>query len=504
MSTAAAGTGARARAGVVSVVTINYKGAEDTIACLSALGELDWPAERVQVLCVDNASEDGSIERIRAAAPEVELIASPTNTGFSGGCSLGVAHATGEYIAFLNNDAKPDPRWLAEAVAVLEADPTIACVACKILNWDGSLIDFVDGGLFWTGNGFQRDFRQPDEGQWDDARDMLFACGGAMVVRADVYRSTGGFDDRYFMFFEDVDFGWRLNLLGHRVRYVPTSVVYHRHHGSIGKTADWYLRFLCERNALMSMYKNFSDETLAQCFAPAIALTVRRGFFEGADDTSVLDLRHGKAEDDRETLEVSKVGMTGAFAVDSMFAQIDDLAHTRADLQRRRVRSDRDLVPLFRDPVPFSQLFGSHRETYEALVAAFGIHDLFTLDPPTEDDPEVIPPGTAPADVLALYRAAAADRIRRNSLLVEELRTARRAAVDAERKLTRALKRVKQLEAGTPSAKTGTGKATSGQAASEPTPATAAAARRARRVARAVLRRVRATNAARDRTEAGG
>src|SRR6476659_1171526 len=102
--------------GVVSVVTVNYKGADDTITCLQSLRELAWPAERLRVICVDNASGDGSPDRIAAAVPDVELVCSSTNTGFTGGCAQGVARATGEYIAFLNNDARPHPDWLSTAV----------------------------------------------------------------------------------------------------------------------------------------------------------------------------------------------------------------------------------------------------------------------------------------------------------------------------------------------------------------------------------------------------
>src|SRR6266566_4532967 len=207
------------RSGVVSVVTINYKGADDTIACLLALGSLDWPADQVELVCVDNASGDGSAERIRAAVPRVRLVESPTNTGFAGGCNLGVAHATGEY------------------------------------------------------------------------------------------------DERFFMFYEDVDFGWRLNLLGHRVRYVPASVAYHRHHVTMTKFGSWRERYLLERNALLCLYKNLEDATLARVLAPAISLAIRRTIAMGGDDPTVLDLQRSPGGEGSDRLEVSKTSLAGPYAV---------------------------------------------------------------------------------------------------------------------------------------------------------------------------------------------
>src|SRR5437868_1760131 len=124
---------------VVSVVLVNYRGADDTLECLEGLRQIDWPADQLEVIVVDNASGDGSVEKIRAAAPEVTLVASPTNTGFAGGCNLGVAKSHGEFVAFINSDARPHPGWISEAVQAFRADRTIGCVASKVLDWDGEL-----------------------------------------------------------------------------------------------------------------------------------------------------------------------------------------------------------------------------------------------------------------------------------------------------------------------------------------------------------------------------
>jgi GT2 family glycosyltransferase len=140
---------------VVSVVIVNYKGADDTIACLDGLASLEWPAERLEVVVVDNASGDGSVERIRSAHPEVTLLALDANTGFAGGCNEGAAAATGQYLAFINNDARPDPQWLTAAIADLDDHPDVGCVASRVLDWEGRTVDFVDAALSVYGHGFK-------------------------------------------------------------------------------------------------------------------------------------------------------------------------------------------------------------------------------------------------------------------------------------------------------------------------------------------------------------
>src|SRR6185369_8876479 len=103
--------------GRVSVVVVNFRGAEDTIACLESMRDLDYP--ELEVIVVDNASGDGSAEVLTARFPDARVLALDVNTGFAGGCNHGAAQATGQYVAFLNNDARPDPAWLTEAVGAL-------------------------------------------------------------------------------------------------------------------------------------------------------------------------------------------------------------------------------------------------------------------------------------------------------------------------------------------------------------------------------------------------
>jgi len=364
---------------MVSVILVNYRGADDTITCLQSFADVNWPAHRLQLLVVDNASGDGSAERIRAAVPGAQVIESDVNRGFSGGCNLGAAHAGGEYLAFINNDARPGADWITAAVDVLDTQADVACVASKVLDWDGEHIDFVDGSLTWYGMGYKRECEQPDTGEFDKPKDVLFATGAAMFVRASVYRAVDGFDDRYFMFYEDVDLGWRLNLLGWRVRYVPTSLAYHRHHASMKSYGPWREHYLLERNALFSLYKNLGDDLLAKALPAALLLAVRRGLSRGAADNGILDLSAAPpvgAED--ESVPVSRETLAPVFAIDALVDHLPTLDEDRRRLQSERRRTDTELLPLFRQALEPAYAHPRYEAAHRILVEAFGIERAFS------------------------------------------------------------------------------------------------------------------------------
>ena len=364
--------------GLVTVILVNYKGADDTITCLTGLGELDWPADRLELVVVDNDSGDGSAERIRAAVPHAHVVESGGNLGFAGGCNLGVSHARGEVVAFLNNDARPHREWVAAAMATLRADHEVGAVASKVLDWDGKLVDFVDGSMTWWGGGYKREAEHVDAPGYDVAKDVLFGTGAAMFVRRDLFHELGGFDERFFMFYEDVDLGWRLNLAGHRFRYVPQSLAYHRHHATMNKFGSYREAYLLERNALMSMVKNYDDATLARTLPGALALAVRRSVSRTDLDARMLDLQVRPGGDGDEDVTVPKMALTGPLAVDYLLEMLPTLWPDREEIQRTRRRSDHDLFPLFRQALEPAYPFESYVEAHTAVVEAFGVEELFS------------------------------------------------------------------------------------------------------------------------------
>ncbi|PWK84159.1 GT2 family glycosyltransferase [Lentzea atacamensis] len=361
----------------MSVVVVNYRGAEDTITCVRGLAELDYPAELLQVIVVDNEAHDSA--RLKTELPGAKIVTSDQNLGFAGGCNLGVEHATGSVLAFLNNDARADRNWVRTAIKVFHAEPTVGAVASKVLDWDGQKIDFVDGGLTWFGMGYKRHAGQDDTGAYDAPQDVLFGTGSALFVRAEVYRELGGFDDRFFMFYEDVDLGWRLNLRGWRVRYEPASLTFHRHHASMSSIDHSRELFLLERNALAALYKNFSDETLAKVLPAALALCVRRATARGEIDPTQLEITRRPSDPalDREPVEMSRQALAGFLAIDQFVELMPSLAESRKAEQAARRRSDTDLVPLMRKALEPAYPLPRYLAAHDILVDVLGLDEVF-------------------------------------------------------------------------------------------------------------------------------
>lgn len=362
---------------VVSVVLVNYKGADDTITCLKSFTDVDWPGDALELIVVDNDSGGDDVARIRREVPHAVVIEAGENSGFAGGCNTGVRAARGEIVGFINNDARPGRQWIRAAVEVLRHDRSVASVASKVLDWDGDRIDYVDGSLTWFGMGYKREVERPDTGEWETPRDVLFGTGAAMFVRKDVYEDVGGFDERFFMFYEDVDLGWRLNLLGHRVRYVPGSVAYHKHHASMNKFGSYRETFLLERNALYSMVKNYGDEWLARTLPAALALAVTRSVERGEIDPGALDLKRSPGGDDVGEMTVPKVTMAGILAIADATGDVSGLWEQRRELQERRVRSDLELAHLFRQAIEPAFPLPRYLDAHGQLVSALGIDRLF-------------------------------------------------------------------------------------------------------------------------------
>jgi GT2 family glycosyltransferase/glycosyltransferase involved in cell wall biosynthesis len=360
------------RPGVVSVVLVNFRGASDTIEAISHIDRLDWPTELLEIVVVENGSGDDSAERIRAVAPHVTLVVSTTNDGFAGGCNRGVAASSGEFVAFLNNDAKPDAGWIRAAVAKFDESSRIGAIASRVLDWEGGLVDYIGSAMTWYGMGYKPLTAERVPTGADLAKDVLFGTGAAMFVRRSAYDQLGGFDERYFMFFEDVDLGWRLNLAGWRVVYEPASLAFHKHHASMAEFGPFKETYLLERNALFTLYKNLGAEALAEALPAAMALSVRRAISRGRLDSTAFDLRK-PGGDDEDLTAVSKQTVSAMFAIDQFTEMLPTLRASRDAIQESRTVSDTSIwrlfgnadAPVYQDP--------AYLRGYENIVSAFDV-----------------------------------------------------------------------------------------------------------------------------------
>ena len=360
------------RPGVVSVILVNFRGIDDTIEAITHLNGVDWPQSQLEIIVVENASGDNSEVRLRAAHPDVRIVVSPSNVGFAGGCNLGVARSTGEFVAFLNNDAKPDRAWIRAAISQFAQSPAIGAVASKVVDWDGNNVDFVGAAMTWFGMGYKPLTGEPLPAREIPVHDVLFGTGSAMFVRRSVFEELDGFDERFFMFFEDVDFGWRLNLRGWRYVYEPKSIALHKHHASMSSFGSFKETYLVERNALFALYKNLGAESLGDALPAAMALSVRRGVARGRLDSTALDIRK-TSDDDEPNMPVSKESAASLFAVDQFVEALPGLRKSRDLIQSSRVVSDGRLWRLFglTDAPSFQN--DSYLAGYEKIVTAFDV-----------------------------------------------------------------------------------------------------------------------------------
>ena len=359
---------------MVSVIVVNFRGADDTLEAIARLGELDWPKDRLEIVVVENGSGDNSAERLRLEAPQVKLIVSSTNEGFAGGCNLGVAASSGGVIALLNNDAKPAPGWIRAAMDSFAESDEIGAVASRVLDWDGELVDFIGAAMTWYGMGYKPFTAERPPRVPTSRADVLFGTGSAMFVRRDVWDAVGGFDERYFMFFEDVDLGWRINLAGYRFVYEPDSLAFHKHHASMSAFGPFKETYLLERNALFTLYKNVGERYLLDALPAAIALSVRRAVTRGNLDSASFDLRRG-GDDDPEML-VDRGAVAAMFAIDQFVEQLPKLKNERDRIQSTRVSSEARIRRLFGNldaPVLRER---PYLRGYENLVSTFDLLEI--------------------------------------------------------------------------------------------------------------------------------
>jgi GT2 family glycosyltransferase len=237
-----------------AVVIPNWNGARWLSGCLDSIAaQTSAPGELV---VVDNGSSDASLDLLRRHYPDVHVVALGENTGFAGAANRGLAEVDAEAVALVNTDVVLAPDWLERMAAALAAAPGAASVACKMVDLDDP------ARLYDTGDMLRRDgvceqrgrFRR-DDGRYDVPDEVFSACAGAALYRRDAVAAVGGFDERFFLYLEDVDLGLRLRLAGWSCRYEPV-VARHASGGSGGGLQRPMFAWV-ERNTILLLTKSF-------------------------------------------------------------------------------------------------------------------------------------------------------------------------------------------------------------------------------------------------------
>jgi len=247
---------------LVDVIVVNWNGWAHLERCLMALAA--QTLRRVAIWVVDNGSQDGSPARVRASHPHVHLLCNPNNRGFAPATNQGIQAGRAPFVATLNNDAEPEPEWLAALVETLAEDPTLGMAASKMLCHgrpgliDSAGIGINRAGIFWDRLGGSSDLCD------DRTTSEIFGpCAGAALYRRTMLADIGLFDEDFGSYLEDVDLAWRARLLGWRCLYVPAARVRHIHSGTLGDFSP-LKSYLLGRNKLWTILKNYPAPYLGQ------------------------------------------------------------------------------------------------------------------------------------------------------------------------------------------------------------------------------------------------
>ena len=218
---------------VVSVVVVTYNGREHLAECVSSL-MADALAPACEVWLVDNASGDGSGELAEALAarwPNVRALRNASNLGYAGGVNCALPHLRGEFVAMLNPDCVVEAGWLAEAVSFLRATPRAGAISPLIVLHADGRINAAGQDVHVTGLGFNRWLWAPRHRAGGAAAMPVSGLhGAAFVMPRALLERMGGWDDSGFLYHEDVELSWRLQLMGYDLYCVPRSVVQHKYH----------------------------------------------------------------------------------------------------------------------------------------------------------------------------------------------------------------------------------------------------------------------------------
>lgn len=251
---------------MISVIIVNWNGAHLLPDCLDSLRRQSF--REFEVVMVDNASTDGSLDLLTREYPEARLIALSQNLGLSGGTNIGIRATRRPIVITLNNDTEAHPEWLAELVSALERHPEAGSVATKMLLFDRRTILHSAGDFFSRdGTPGNRGVWQQDSGQFDMEELVFGACAGAAAYRRAMLDDIGLFDESFFMYCEDVDLAFRAQIAGYRCVYAPRAVVYHMLSATGGGSLASYY---CGRNFLRVIAKNLPSPLLRR-YWPRIA-----------------------------------------------------------------------------------------------------------------------------------------------------------------------------------------------------------------------------------------
>lgn len=244
---------------LVSIISINFNQLKVTEAFLDSLLKVSYP--NFEVLVVDNASHEDSSEYLQKKYPTYNFIRSEENLGFAGGNNLAIRKAKGDYFMMLNNDTEVDPTFLEPLVNCMESNSKVGMVGSKVRYYDRPEIIQFAGATPMTRFTATSHFignHQKDVGQFDEESLTPFASGAAMMTSRQICKDVGLMASFFFLYYEELDWQERIRKAGYEIRYIPSSLVFHKESISVGRGSalQAYWR---TRNRFLFIRRNFGN-----------------------------------------------------------------------------------------------------------------------------------------------------------------------------------------------------------------------------------------------------
>lgn len=256
----------------VAIAILNWNGKDFLERFLQILID-KTDKEIAEIFIIDNNSSDNSLEYLNINFPSVKTIVLDKNYGFAGGYNRGLENIDAKYYFLLNSDIEVTDNFLEPLYDLMETNLDIGICGPKLNSFDqknhfeyaGASGGFIDkfGYPFCRGRIFEN--TEEDLGQYNEPIDCFWISGAALMIRSEIFKITGGFDDDFFAHQEEIDLCWRTQNLGHKIVCLPTSYVYHIGGGTLPKSSPFktYLNF---RNSLFLIQKNLPNFTRQKVF----------------------------------------------------------------------------------------------------------------------------------------------------------------------------------------------------------------------------------------------
>lgn len=279
----------------IFLIILNWNGKEDTLECLASVKRLEIGGCQLEVVVVDNASTDGSVEEIKTRFKEITILQNNRNLGFAEGNNVGIkyalAHGT-DYIILLNNDTLVDKNLINKLLKAMEKDRTIGIVGPKIYfapgfeyhrdrykaEERGKVIWYAGGKIDWQNiYASHRGVDEVDHGQYDKEEETDFVSGCAMMVRKEVFEKIGLLDARYFLYYEDNDLCQRAKRAGFKIFYTPWAFLWHKNAASSEQPGSWIHQYYQTRNRFLFGFKYGKIRAKVALFRESLKFLIKDG-----------------------------------------------------------------------------------------------------------------------------------------------------------------------------------------------------------------------------------